>query len=423
MLTPAEVKPLLQHQDRHVRLAAARYFHDSWSRDPEVLPAVLEACRRHGDIRYPSALHFCRRLVLTPEGIDEALRYLLETKDPWAVAALSGAVKEAPLPALLRREEAIRASTLLSPEVAESLALRKKLADRPAEQLWDDLQELARKSQDKYVGEIDHNYADALVEALAPEPVPDTETLCRLLGDPEPEAGWLDVFLVDLAGERRCRAAIPALADKFRIDTDYLLEQSQKALAKIGTPDVVGPVRALFGTTGDPSLMLYTADLLGEVKHPEAEEAALALLETERDSGTRTDLCFGLCKLFSRRGLDVVLDEIEEGYERFLVCLEDEALAVADALGVELPQGKRWRPERAARETKAARTLAAMEAEDRSAMFQKATQGPAPPAPPRPALPPPKPAPFEKERRHVGRNDPCPCGSGKKFKNCCLRKS
>jgi preprotein translocase subunit SecA len=23
----------------------------------------------------------------------------------------------------------------------------------------------------------------------------------------------------------------------------------------------------------------------------------------------------------------------------------------------------------------------------------------------------------------VGRNDPCPCGSGKKYKNCCIRKS
>jgi preprotein translocase subunit SecA len=22
---------------------------------------------------------------------------------------------------------------------------------------------------------------------------------------------------------------------------------------------------------------------------------------------------------------------------------------------------------------------------------------------------------------HVGRNDPCPCGSGKKYKNCCLK--
>ena len=24
--------------------------------------------------------------------------------------------------------------------------------------------------------------------------------------------------------------------------------------------------------------------------------------------------------------------------------------------------------------------------------------------------------------RRIGRNDPCPCGSGKKYKNCCLKK-
>jgi len=25
-------------------------------------------------------------------------------------------------------------------------------------------------------------------------------------------------------------------------------------------------------------------------------------------------------------------------------------------------------------------------------------------------------------REGVGRNDPCPCGSGRKYKNCCMRK-
>ena len=27
-----------------------------------------------------------------------------------------------------------------------------------------------------------------------------------------------------------------------------------------------------------------------------------------------------------------------------------------------------------------------------------------------------------KTRRKIGRNDPCPCGSGKKYKKCCLGK-
>ena len=30
--------------------------------------------------------------------------------------------------------------------------------------------------------------------------------------------------------------------------------------------------------------------------------------------------------------------------------------------------------------------------------------------------------PKVREFKKIGRNDPCPCGSGKKFKNCCIDK-
>lgn len=30
--------------------------------------------------------------------------------------------------------------------------------------------------------------------------------------------------------------------------------------------------------------------------------------------------------------------------------------------------------------------------------------------------------PSVREYKKIGRNDPCPCGSGKKFKNCCMNK-
>ena len=29
---------------------------------------------------------------------------------------------------------------------------------------------------------------------------------------------------------------------------------------------------------------------------------------------------------------------------------------------------------------------------------------------------------FKREGKKIGRNDPCPCGSGKKYKNCCMNK-
>ena len=37
--------------------------------------------------------------------------------------------------------------------------------------------------------------------------------------------------------------------------------------------------------------------------------------------------------------------------------------------------------------------------------------------------PPPAPAPTPVRREQAGRNDPCPCGSGKKYKKCCLAKA
>jgi preprotein translocase subunit SecA len=30
--------------------------------------------------------------------------------------------------------------------------------------------------------------------------------------------------------------------------------------------------------------------------------------------------------------------------------------------------------------------------------------------------------PIRNRQERIGRNDPCPCGSGKKYKNCCLRR-
>jgi uncharacterized protein YecA (UPF0149 family) len=29
---------------------------------------------------------------------------------------------------------------------------------------------------------------------------------------------------------------------------------------------------------------------------------------------------------------------------------------------------------------------------------------------------------LNKPKKKIGRNDPCPCGSGKKYKKCCMNK-
>ena len=224
------------------------------------------------------------------------------------------------------------------------------------EGLWDELQAYARRSEDKRdTGGIDHGYVGALVDALARHDVPDDDTVCRLLRTLEPEEGWLEIFLVDLAGARRMAQAVPALVEKFHIDTDYLLERSKVALARIGDPEAVRLIRAAFPAAPE-HFRHYTAGVLGEIKHESSEEAILALLEDEEDPTFRTILCVGLCDLFSGRGIGVVKDQIASGYDTWIASLEEHLLPVAEVLGIDLPEAAEWRRRRAeAEERRAAR--------------------------------------------------------------------
>jgi len=77
-------------------------------------------------------------------------------------------------------------------------------------------------------------------------------------------------------------------------------------------------------------------------------------------------------------------------------------------------QSRHYR-QKAVHETADAYSLSASKA-----AAEQAKQGPAPESPLKPSGG--KVKPIAREVPKVGRNDPCPCGSGKKYKNCCGRK-
>ena len=59
--------------------------------------------------------------------------------------------------------------------------------------------------------------------------------------------------------------------------------------------------------------------------------------------------------------------------------------------------------------------------DEASSMSDAASQGGADPSDPSQSKSDAKPEPIRNRGEKVGRNDPCPCGSGKKYKNCCMR--
>jgi hypothetical protein len=237
--------------------------------------------------------------------------------------------------------------------------------------------------------------------------VPGIARVCELLtADATP--GWLEIFMIELAGARRIREAIPPLVDKFRIDTDYMLECAARALARIGDPSAASLIHSVFSSE-DWHFRNYASGVLTAIKSEVSEEALLALLRTERDSGIRVWLCLGLCQQFSLRGLPVVLEEIGRGYDQMVASLEEEVLPVAELLGVELPEAAAWREraedERARIESRRFELDALASSvdfdEDESDLFAES------------------PTSYRRPSPKVGRNAPCPCGSGRKFKKCC----
>jgi hypothetical protein len=426
MMTPREVKPFLVHEDRPVRDAAVGYFKGSWSEDPDLVPLALQAYRQYGpeDARYSVAC--CSRFTLTAQSVDDLVDCLAATKDLGTVHHLNRTLANAPVEVLIAREAAILDTANLSQRTVDTIKQRLELSQWSPDRLWAELYDYARRSEGKlYANDIDHHYVDNLITALAPFDVPDSVALCEMLAADKPEFRWLEIFLIALAGERRVPATIPLLVDRYRIDTDFMLECVTDSLARMGDPEAVRLIRAAFPNESW-GYRNFSSALLGDIKHQESEDALLALLESEPDPSIRTMLCIGLCELFSKSGVEKVLGEIARGYDRSIDILEETLLPVAHVLGVDLPEADRWRADRDERERRQAERQAELDELGRRYQAAKAAGfDPLARRQPKATIvkePPSKDSvTVRREPERVGRNDPCPCGSGKKYKKCCGR--
>jgi len=423
VLTSDHIKPFLLHADPDVRSLATGYFSDFWSEDPDLLPLVLDACERHGFEDNLHNLFHAGHFVITEPSLVRLLDCLAGAVDRQTINFLNRVVAHAPGEILRSRREAIERHDKILPEFHTRLRRRQDYLDWSGERLWDELRRFARRSESKrHVDEIDHGYADDLIDALGGHDVPDAGTICRLLERPGPGAGWLETFLVDLAGRRRLKEAVPVLVDKFFIDTDYLLERSSDALARIGDPEAVRLIRREY-PDAPFHFRLYTSGVLGKIKHPESEAAMLDLLERETDPSLRMWLCSALCELVSEQSVEIVRREIASGSEETFRELCSPALAVATILGVKPPPGsEKWERERRRQRLaiKQMRQEWADHVERNPAIL---AEGPLAGLDLGEEPEPPVTAPIRKTGERVGRNDPCLCGSGKKYKKCCGRSS
>ena len=116
-------------------------------------------------------------------------------------------------------------------------------------------------------------------------------------------------------------------------------------------------------------------------------------------------MCIDLCDIFSTEFIPLALKLVQEGYDRSVISLEEELLIYATITGNNFPELGEFAGEYLKREEEIKRNKQRIESGDFSAIKDNLNKG------------------IETIRNagmKIGRNDPCPCGSGKKYKKCCL---
>lgn len=405
MLRPDQVKPFLSHSEGIIREFAVNYFANSFSLDPELLPLVLAAtCIKDEETEVDPddqdaaklMLKSARCFVQTPETFAEILDHY-EQADPNKSSYVQLLLQAGPR---LLEENFSRLESY--PELKKGAEQSVQLLHLTTNALWQRLMEYSEAHADDYVGEFDFIYGEKMVRELAGRSDLQLEEMRKILEvEPERDGAYKEVYLSMLAGELRDEAWIPVLIAKLDSGGDLVCKTASEALAKIGTAAVAEAIYERY-CLRKGYFSIFAAPLLGQIKTEAAEEAILKLLFTEEDKADAAVLVDSLGQLLSVRGIPLIQQYIEEGYSSCSISLEKTLYCDCVLNGVEIEdlaeyrkilRGERDEYRRRSAEYKA-KALKSAQANSEKAMPVVNTVT-------------------------IGRNDPCPCGSGKKYKKCC----
>jgi hypothetical protein len=429
-LPEAKIKEAIVHPDRLVRQEALLYFADCHSRDAEVMPLAIRAIETHGRSQAFLHLHMVAQLAQTEATVEWTIRELHRVDDrandlDSYFPALSRLLCSADPQLLAPRADQILQAPGFFKELAPEFQERLQLATWDADQCWKELERVCAEGVGKqYASEVDFGHASRVVEALARQGEKYVDRILALLAkkvedfETDPMT-WQEIFLVMLAGEMRLERAIPLVVKKLHECGEILSEQCVEALGKIGT-DAAAEAVAEGWLDAVWDYRLYATSALETIHADTTVRKCLELLPRDKDLDIRTKLADALLGQFADEGIDPVREMVQRrDYDPMSSDLMRKLVAVSTALGVSFPEHPLWK-------RKAEEKLARQER--RMKEMRGFLQAPAkPPLPPKPA---ParddflerKPAPFLRSEKQVGRNDPCPCGSGKKFKKCCMNR-
>jgi hypothetical protein len=431
-LPQTKIKEAIVHPEKLARQEALRYFADCYSRDAEVMPLAIQSIQTYGRRNAFPNLHDLAHLMQSEATVEWAIRELHRVEDQAEdhdsyFPALSQLLTSADPQLVAPRADEILRSPGFFKELVPEFQERLQLASWDADQCWKELERICAEGVGEHdSSEVDFGHASRVVEALARQGDKYLDRILDLLGqeiedfenDP---MGLLEIFLVMLAGEMRLERAMPLVVKKLHAMGEILSEQCVEALGKIGT-DAAAEVVTKGWLDAEWDYRLYASSALEKIHSDTTVRKCLELLHQETDLSIRTSLAVALLGQFADEGIEPVREMVQRrAYDAMSSDLMRKLVAISTVVGVTFPEYPIWKREVEDRWAKQERRMKEMRAV-LHAPLEPLGSSKAAPAQEREDYRQGKPTPFLRTEKQVGRNDPCPCGSGKKFKKCCMHR-
>ena len=416
-LSADQVKQAILHDDRDVRDAAVYYFARSFSTDPSIMPLAIQAIEQHGWKDAFEFYFFMKDLVQT----DETVRWLIEQiriqgqpDDEYGyVHAIRSALVQADANLLKQHDDTIVQLDELDQKSKDRICQRLMLASQSPSNLWLQLDDFCQQSDKLNTVPNDLDLADDLVEALGRYPEFSSPRVLAVLTG-KPADTWMELSMVRLAGELRLEEAIPNIIVLLDKADDWIFEEGYRSLSKIGSDKVVDDLAHAY-PAGSRDLRSSAVSILENVHTELSAETCLKWFEGEENHHIRCSLLQAILLGFSPAGIEPARQFVlTTPLDPDVLEVRSDLLIACKVLGERFPEFDAW-TEDAKNDTAFRKNWYRMhplipdldcfdlddddelddDVQDESAIVQAV---------------------------RIGRNDPCPCGSGKKFKKCCLNK-
>lgn len=202
------------------------------------------------------------------------------------------------------------------------------------------------------------------------------------------------ILAVYMAGLMKQEQYIPYFAGLLDREDDLLLEEISDTLSLFQTDAVVEHVASKIN---NDSMSIYPISILGNTKTATSIEKLKSLYSFIDDEENKVLIVEALCHQLSEEGLPVVEDAVKAGYYSSILESERILYGFYKVMGIDHPMLGEWKRLAIQRDEDYLNRKKELEAQEFPLMNSLTV----------------------KAEPKVGRNDPCPCGSGKKYKKCC----